>query len=86
MTTIFLLQGVLPLLLIAWLLVAPPRARLAFWLQFSATAVALWALALLGIWLLPPWWAPYGFAVGLAVAVWLGLRQRQPFVSAWPAT
>lgn len=86
MTTLFLLQLVLPLLLIAWMALAPPRTLFAFWLQVFATAAALSAAALLGIWLVPPWWAPYAFGVALAAAAGLGLRRRLPFVSALPST
>ena len=86
MTAIYLLQLVLPLLLIAWLGAAPPRALWAFWLQVVATAAALWALAWLGIWLLPPWWAPPVFGVGLAVAAWMGWHRRRPFASSRSVT
>ena len=82
--TLFLLQLVVPLVLVAWMGLAPPRAWLAFWIQVVATVTALWTMALLGIWLLPPWWAPHAFGVALAVAVGLGLRRRLPFVSALP--
>ena len=41
-------------------------------------------MALLGIWLIPPWWAPHAFGVALAGMVALGLRRRLPFVSALP--
>ena len=84
MSTLFLLQLVVPLVLIAWMGLAPPRAWLAFWLQVVATATALWTMALLGIWLVPPWWAPHAFGAALALTVGLGLRRRLPFVSALP--
>ena len=84
MSTLLLLQGVVPLVLVAWMGLAPPRAWAAFGLQAVATATALWAMALLGIWLVPPWWAPHAFGVALAVAVGIGLRRRLPFVSALP--
>ena len=84
MITLFLLQLVVPLLLVAWMGLAPPRAWLAFWLQAVATATALWTMALLGIWLVPPWWAPHAFGMALAVTVGLGLHRRLPFVSALP--
>lgn len=86
MTTLYLLQLALPLLLIAWMGLVPPRASIAFWLQVVATAAALWAAAWLGIWLVPPWWAPYAFGVALAAAAGLGLRRRVPFASAIPST
>ena len=84
MSTLFLLQLVVPLVLVGWMGLAPPRAWLAFWLQVVATTLGLWTMALLGIWLVPPWWAPYAFGVALAVTVGLGLRRRLPFVSALP--
>ena len=84
MNTLFLLQLGVPLVLVAWMGLAPPSAWLAFWLQVVATATALWTMALLGVWLLPPWWAPHAFGVALAVMVALGLRRRLPFVSALP--
>lgn len=84
MSTLFLLQLVLPLTLVAWMGLAPPRAWLAFWLQAVATATALWTMALLGIWLVPPWWAPHAFGGALAVMVAIGLHRRLPFASALP--
>ena len=84
MSTLFLLQLVVPLALVVWMGLAPPRAWLAFWLQVVATATALWTMALLGIWLVPPWWAPLAFGVALAGMVALGLHRRLPFVSALP--
>ena len=58
MTTLFLVQFSLPPVLIRWMALAPPRTLFGFCIQVIATAAALWAMALLGIWLLPPWWAP----------------------------
>lgn len=84
MRTLFLLQLVVPLALVAWMGLIPPRAGLAFWLQAAATATALWTMALLGIWLVPPWWAPLAFGVALAAVVAIGLRRRLPFASKLP--
>ena len=86
MTTLFLVQFALPLVLICWIALAPPRTLFGFCIQVIATAAALWAMALLGIWLLPPWWAPPAFGVALAAATGVGLRRRRPFVSAVPVT
>ena len=58
MTTLYATQLALPLALILWLAFAAPRSASGSWIQFVASAALLWALALLGIWLLPPWWAP----------------------------
>lgn len=86
MSLLFAAQFALPLLLIVWLAFAAPLSKFGFWMQFAAAAACLWALAMLGIWLLPPWWAPYGFGAGLGVAAWAGSSQRRPFASAWPVT
>ena len=84
MIPLFLLQFALPLVLIGWMALAPQRTLFGFWIQSIASAAALWAMALLGIWLLPPWWAPCAFAVGLAAVTWVGLRRCRPFASALP--
>ena len=86
MTTLFLLQLALPLVLIGWLASAPPRTLAGLCIQVSATAAALWAMALLGIWLLPPWWAPYAFGVALLVAAGVGVHRRRPLTSTLPVT
>jgi len=86
MIPLYVAQFVVPLALILWMAFAAPRSMSGFYIQFVASVAILWAAALLGIWLLPPWWAPYGFGVGLLVAAWLGLRQRQPFGSFLPLT
>ena len=61
MTALFALQLALPLLFIVWMALAPPRSLLGFWIQLLATAAGLLAIGLTGLWLLPPWWAPYAF-------------------------
>lgn len=84
MIALFAVQFALPMVLIGGLTLVPPRTRFGFWIQFIAFAAALWAMALLGIWLLPPWWAPPAFGVALLLAAWRGLRRRRPFVSSMP--
>jgi Peptidase family M23 len=86
MIPVFSLQFVMPLVLIGWMALAPPRKLIGFWVQVFASMGALWAMALLGIWLLPPWWAPYGFGAVLAVAAGAGVWRRRPFASALPMT
>ena len=81
MSTLFAAQFAVPLALILWMALAPPRSSFGFGLQFTASAACPWAKTLQGIWLLPPWWAPSGFGLGLAVAACVGLRQRRPFAS-----
>ena len=65
MNTLLIAQVALPVALILWMALAPPCSASGFVIQFAASAVCLWAAALLGIWLVPPWWAPWGFGAGL---------------------
>lgn len=83
MTPLFWAQFALPLVLIAWIGFAPPRSRFGFCSQLIGSAMTLWAMALLGVWLLPPWWAPYAFGLALAAA---GLRRIRPFAYRLPVT
>ena len=86
MIPLFLLQFALPLVLIGWMALAPQRTLFGFWIQLIASAAALWAMASLGIWLLPPWWAPYAFGAALAAATGAGLWRGQHFASALPVS
>jgi Peptidase family M23 len=83
MLTLFL-QFVLPLLLIVWIALVPLKSKLGFFCQIVGTTTSLFALALIGLWLLLPWWTPYAFAGLLAVAVFLGWRRGHPFASFLP--
>ena len=62
------------------------RSLLGFWIQSVATAAGLLAIGLTGIWMLPPWWAPYAFGVVLLLVTLTGLRRRSPFASVLPLT
>jgi len=86
MTWLYAAQFAVPLILIGWLMWGPARSGLGFLVQVLGSVAALAVMALQGIWLLPPWWAPYLFAVALCVATWLGWRRVRPFSSTVPAT
>lgn len=86
MITLFIAQVAVPVALILWMALVPPRSTSGFCIQLGASAACLWAAALLGIWLVPPWWAPWAFGAGLLAAAGLALRQRGPFASPLPAT
>jgi hypothetical protein len=86
MITLYLVQAAVPVALILWMALASPRSASGFLLQFATSAACLWAAALLGLWLVPPWWAPWGFGAGLVAAAWLGLHRRRPFASTLPRT
>ncbi len=83
MLTLYLLQAIVPVVLIAWLAFAPPRSATGFWTQGLATGVGLLAIGMIGIWAFPPWWALYVFAVLLVAAIVAGLVKRQER-SVWP--
>ena len=85
MTVIFLLQLVLPLLFIAWIALAPLKSSLGFFCQIVGAAAGLFAMALTGLWLFPPWWSPYVFAALLLTAVLVGWRRRYPFAARLPS-
>lgn len=86
MNTLFLAQAAVPVALILWMALVSPRSTSGFCVQLAASAACLWAAAWLGIWLVPPWWAPWGFGAGLLAPAWLALHQRRPFESPWPRT
>lgn len=69
MLIFYILQTVVPLALIAWIAVVPPRSVIGLWTLALATALGLIALSLTGILLVPPWWAPWEFGVLLVLAI-----------------
>ncbi|MDX2239989.1 MAG: M23 family metallopeptidase [Leptolyngbyaceae cyanobacterium bins.302] len=80
-------QILLPLSLIAWIAIAPSRNLLGIALQALVTAMALFAIARMGVWVFPPWWTPYLYGLLFVLAVGLGLRRhmpRQRMPSSWP--
>jgi hypothetical protein len=77
MVWIFSAQIAIPLALIAWLACLPPKNTFGFWVQVFATALALFAVLLSGIWLFPPWWMPYLFALLLFAAIISAWRRNE---------
>jgi hypothetical protein len=84
MTLLFALQLTIPLIFIGWIALWPPRSLLGFWIQLLATAAGLLMIGLTGLWLLPPWWAPYAFGALLLMAMVVGLYRRRPFNARLP--
>ncbi len=72
------LQIGLPLVLIAWLAIAPPRNVLGVSLQAFVTAITLLAVARMGVWIFPPWWTPYLYGLLFVLALVIGVRRREP--------
>jgi Peptidase family M23 len=85
MIFVFALQLALPLLLVSWMAIYPPRSTLGFWVQATATATALLAIGLIGLWLFPPWWVSWVFAGLLIVAIEISWQRRHPFASRLPS-
>jgi murein DD-endopeptidase MepM/ murein hydrolase activator NlpD len=83
MLTLYLLQSVLPLVLIAWLGFVPPRNVAGFWIQAVAIVVVLVAISRVGIMSFPPWWMLYLFGALLVVAVASGVIRRRG-MTRWP--
>lgn len=77
MLILYLLQTIVPLILIAWLALAPPRSATGFWTQALATGVGLLAISMTGIWAFPPWWTIYAFAALLLASVLIAFAKRR---------
>jgi hypothetical protein len=75
---LILAQLVLPLGAIVWLVIAPVRNILGFWLQALITAILLFAIARMGIWMFPPWWMPYVYSLLFILSLIIGLRRHRP--------
>ncbi len=83
MTLIYFAQLLLPVALVLWMVITPPRSRLGWGVQLAATLLVLWAMAHIGIWLFPPWWTPHA-AAALVVAAALWAWRRGALRTAWP--
>ena len=80
MTWIYVAQLLVPIGLVFWLLAFGPASRTGFWVQITASLLALAALTRIGIWLFPPWWTPHLAALvllGAAFWRWRGRQRRQ---------
>lgn len=78
MMLFYVLQTAIPLILILWLAILPPRNLAGFWMLGLAAALMTFAAARLGIWVFPPRWVPYLLALLLVAAVvWRLIRAPQ---------
>lgn len=78
------LQIVLPLLLIALVAWMPWSSRAEIAVQLAGAFSVLLALLLAAVWMIPPWWVPYGWLALLAgAAVWRLRRDGWP-ARCWP--
>jgi Peptidase family M23 len=84
MMILYLLQAIVPIVLIVWLAFAPPGNTLGFWIQVIATALGLIAISYIGIWFFPPWWSSLAFGALLFVSVIAALVLRKRAML-WPS-
>lgn len=73
---LWLIQLLLPLVLLLWLAFQPARHKLARLFQSVGTAAILLALHLAGLWIMPPWWTPWIYWGMFVAALWRGSRVR----------
>lgn len=62
--TLVLIQLVVPLALIAAHALLPSASLAGLLLRTAAIGLAIGLVALGGVWLFPPWWAPYALVLG----------------------
>lgn len=80
-----LVQVALPVALVAWLAFVPPRAKIGYWIHLVATALAIFAVALAGLWIEIPWWVTSAYPIAFGVASVFGAR-KSPWTPGLPAT
>jgi Peptidase family M23 len=80
--TLIWIQLVLPIAMLLWIAFVPSPNRLAWMAQIGATAAVLAVLHFAGLWMMPPWWAPWVHWTLFIAALF---RMRKPKV-ALPAT
>jgi hypothetical protein len=84
--SLILAQILLPLALIVWLGIAPPRNLLGVSLQSLATVTILLAIARMGVWVFPPWWTPYLYGllvIFVSIKVVRRSKSLQRMLSSW---
>ena len=77
MRVVLLLQLITPVVLVGWILLAPPRTATGYTLQLASTVLALWAIRRIGIWMFPPWWTIPAAAVILSAGISFSIRGRR---------
>ena len=69
MIYVALFQSLIPAALLAWLRLFPMRNLWTYMVQALCVGLVLGAFALVGLWILPPWWAPYLFGAVFVLIV-----------------
>lgn len=71
MMLVYVLQTLLPVALVLWMALLPPRNVAGFWLLSLAAALLILMAALQGVSVFPPWWVPYLLALSFVAAITL---------------
>lgn len=66
---IALFQSLVPAALLAWLVFFPMKNRWTYSVQILCVGLLLIAFAIVGMWILPPWWVPYLFGIVFVLIV-----------------
>ena len=74
MMILFIMQLVVPLLLVGWFIMRPQRTLVAYGVQLIAFLLLLVATARVGMWLFPPWYTPYAAAITIVVVALFALH------------
>tara|TARA_R100001039_G_C1851890_1_gene112583 strand:+ start:459 stop:1424 length:966 start_codon:yes stop_codon:yes gene_type:complete len=81
---VILTQVLLPMALLAWLAFFPAAGWLAWALQLLSVTAALLGIGLASLWVVPPFWVPYGYYLILLVIVATQLlRKGTPGPGLW---
>jgi hypothetical protein len=75
--TLIVVQLVLPLVLLAGHALLPSASLTGLMLRTIATGLGILLLAFGGLWMFPPWWSPYAYALALAVGTLFAFRRLQ---------
>lgn len=81
-----LLQVLLPLSLLTWLVMAPAVSRIGYVLQVFTTGLAMIALALTMVWLVPPVWVSGIYIVTFVLICGLHLYRQYWPARLWPTS
>jgi hypothetical protein len=75
--TLTLQQILIPVVLLGWMVLRPLPGRRLFLFQATGVGVSLLAIGQVGLWIMPPWWAPWLFgATWGGAVVWRLHRMR----------
>ena len=72
---LIMLQGVLPVLLLLWMILGTPRSAVGWFVRTVFVMIYLFAIWVAGLWLALPWYLPLAFAGFVLIAAALSFRR-----------